>query len=153
MRLIENVIGNRSDSDIAERLHQLEHRNAVDFLTIKSAEVQRRRFKAVTSLGRDVAIALPRDQYLLDGAVLLLDDNQALVVRVSTTKWIRFVPRDTAAALELGYNAGNLHWRVKFDGIVLRIAQEGPRDSYIARLQHLIDASLVTVENDETPAC
>ncbi|MHB8885506.1 MAG: urease accessory protein UreE [Methylovirgula sp.] len=153
MRLIEKLVGHRGDASLAERLHQLEHRGAVDTLHIKGEEIQRRRFRARTSLNKEVAIALPRDQCLSDGAILVLEADEALVVRVATTKWIRFVPRDAAAALELGYHAGNLHWRVKFDGMILRVAQEGARESYIARLQHLIDAGLVTIGDNEISEC
>ena len=146
MRLIEQVVGARHDPAIADALHRLEHRDAVDALTIRSAELQRRRFKATTERGEDIAIALPRDQTLHDGAVLVLEPDYAIVVKVSTPRWLRFVPRDAAAAVELGYNAGNLHWRVKFDGSVLMVALEGPADSYSIRLQHMIQSGAVAVE-------
>lgn len=154
MRLIEHVLGSRRDEPIAERLHRLEHRGAIDSLVIKSAEMQRRRFRATTTGGEEVAIALPRDQCLHDGAVLVLDDAHALIVQVSTPRWLRFVPRDAAAAVELGYHAGNLHWRVKFDGPVLLVAQEGDADSYSARLRGLIDTGRIVMHVDgETAAC
>ena len=146
MRLIEHLVGARHDAAIAEALHRLEHRDAVDVLTIKSAETERRRFRATTARGEEIAIALSRDQTLHDGAVLVLEPDHAIVVRVATTRWLRFVPRDAAAAVELGYNAGNLHWRVKFDGPVLMVALEGPVDGYRARLQRLIESGGVTVE-------
>ena len=151
MRLIENIIGSRQDPDLSERLHRLEHRGVVDTLSIRSAEIQRRRFRATTAQGRDVAIALPRGQSLSNGSVLLLEPDYALIVCVETINWIRFVPRDTAAAVELGYSAGNLHWRVKFDGDVLLVAKEGPLEGYLARLAHLRAAGRVTVE--EEPRC
>ena len=45
-----------------------------------------------------------------------------------------------AAALELGYFCGNLHWRVRFEGALIKVALDGPRESYLARLaQHLED--------------
>ncbi len=148
MRLIEHVLGNRTDAALAERLHRLDHRGALDSLTIKAAETERRRFRAVTERGEDVAIALPRDQGLHDGAVLALEEDWALVVRVSTPRWLRLVPRDAAAAIELGYNAGNLHWRVKFDGPALLVALEGPPEAYRVRLQRMIDAGAVTFADD-----
>ena len=42
------------------------------------------------------------------------------------------------AALELGYFAGNMHWKVAFDGERLRIAVQGPVESYLERLAHLL---------------
>lgn len=150
MRLIDRVLGGRHDEGIAEPLHRLEHRDAVDTLVIESAAIQRRRFRATTTRGADVALALPRDQSLYDGAVLVLDANDALVVRVTTPRWLRVVPRDSAAAVELGYSAGNLHWRVRFDGSALLVAMEGSAESYRARLQDLINAGKVVVEEDAT---
>jgi urease accessory protein len=149
MRLIENVIGSRTDDDIAAQLHRLEHSDAVDSLVIRNAEIERRRFRATTFKGDEIAIALPRDQSLHDGAVLVLEADYALVVRVSTPRWLRFVPRDAAAAVELGYNAGNLHWRVKFDGAVLMVAMEGPAESYRARLKGMITEGKVSVEGGD----
>ena len=148
MRLIDRVIGGRLDEAIAERLHRLEHRGAVDTLVIESAAIERRRFRATTLRGAEVALALPRDQTLYDGAVLVLEPDDALVVRVTTPRWLRFVPRDAAAAVELGYSAGNLHWRVRFDGPALLVALEGAPEAYRARLQALIDAGKVVAEED-----
>jgi urease accessory protein len=146
MRLIERVIGGRHDAAIAESLHRLEHRDAVDVLTIATSETERRRFRAITARGEEIAIALPRDQTLHDGAVLVLEPDHAIVVRVAAPRWLRFVPRDAAAALELGFNAGNLHWRVKFDHASLLVALEGPPDAYRVRLQRLIDDGSVTID-------
>ncbi len=146
MRLIERVIGGRHDHAIAAALHRLDRLDAVDVLTLKGAETERRRFRATTTLGEEVAIALPRDQMLYDGAVLVLEQDRALVVRVATTRWLRVVARDAAAALELGYQAGNLHWRVKFEGSVLLVALEGPDQAYRARLQRMLEAGAVMIE-------
>ena len=147
VRLIETVIGTRHDAALSEALHRLAHRDLVDVLAIKSAELQRRRFRATTGHGQDIAIALPRDQTLHDGAVLALEPDYALLVRVATPRWLRIVPRDAAAAVELGYNAGNLHWRVKFEGSTLMVALEGAEDGYLARIRRMIDAGAVAIES------
>jgi urease accessory protein len=47
-------------------------------------------------------------------------------------------PRAVADAIELGYHAGNLHWRVRFAGEDLLVAMEAPMDDYRARLGALI---------------
>lgn len=65
MRLIEHVLGSRFDATISEQLHQLEHRGLVDSLVVRSVDIQRRRFRACTVKGEEVAIALTRDQTLL----------------------------------------------------------------------------------------
>ncbi|MBL7406143.1 urease accessory protein UreE, partial [Escherichia coli] len=86
----------------------------VDVLVVSSADVARRRIRATTQSGEEIALALPRDEPLFDGAVLALDADRALIARVGAERWLRLVPASQAAALELGYHAGNLHWRVRF---------------------------------------
>jgi urease accessory protein len=153
MLRIEQVLGSRLDPALAERIHKLEHRGAVDLLTVAVADVARHRFRATTQRGTDVAIALPRDQRLFDGAVLVLEADRAVVVRVAQERWLRLQPRSIADAIELGYHAGNLHWRVRFAGDALLVAMEAPMDDYLARLgtligDHRVIASLA--DADET---
>lgn len=145
MILIETVLGDMRDAGLASRLHRLEHADAVDTVTLGSADLARRRLRVTSDRGADVAIALSRDQVLFDGAVLQLDDGHALVVRAAPTHWLRIIPRDAAAALELGYHAGNLHWRVRFDGSALMVAMDGPRAAYLARIARLVDEGHVTI--------
>ncbi len=138
MLRIEQVLGSRLDPALAEQLHGLEHQGAIDFLTVPAADVSRHRFRATTQGGTEVAIALPRDQRLFDGAVLVLEPDRAVVVRVAQERWLRLQPRAIADAIELGYHAGNLHWRIRFAGEALMIAMEAPMDEYLARLGALI---------------
>lgn len=138
MLRIEQVLGSRLDPAFAEQLHELEHQGAVDLLTVPVADVSRHRFRATTEGGTDVAIALPRDQRLFDGAVLVLEPDRAVVVRVAQERWLRLQPGAIADAIELGYHAGNLHWRVRFAGEALMVAMEAPMDEYLARLDALI---------------
>ena len=60
------------------------------------------------------------------------------IVRVAQERWLRLQPRSIADALELGYHAGNLHWRVRFAGEALLVAMEAPMDDYLARIGALI---------------
>jgi urease accessory protein len=96
-----------------------------------------------TDRGTDCAIILARSSHLSDGAVLLLEDDRAIVVRAAEQRWLDLVPRDSAAALELGYFAGNMHWAVRFEGAMLRIAQQGPAEDYLARLAHFLESGCV----------
>jgi urease accessory protein len=45
----------------------------------------------------------------------------------------------------LGYHAGNLHWRVRFQGEVLFVALEGRPEDYTARLGEMISARRIGV--------
>jgi urease accessory protein len=136
---ITRILGFASQGELAERLHELSHAGRVEYLPLEQQDVHRRRLRAVTDRGTECLVALPRDQLLGDGAVLVLEDDRAVVVRLAEERWLGLVPRDAAAALELGYFAGNLHWRVRFEGPRLLIALEGPEDDYLARLAPFLE--------------
>jgi len=141
---ILNVLGSRLDPEFAERLHRLDHRGGIDVVTISVTDLARRRLLITSRGGEQLAIALPRSQKLFDGAVLLIDDVRAIVVRAAAERWLRLEPGSVSDAIELGYHAGNLHWRVRFDGPVLLVALEGDPEDYTARLAELIGAHRVT---------
>jgi urease accessory protein len=145
MQQVDHVIGSRIDPAFSGRLHDLEHRGAVDTVVIPSADLSRRRLRAITRGGVELAIALPRDEKLYDGAVLVLNDDQAVVVRAATERWLRLEPASTADAVELGYHAGNLHWRVRFDGPCLLVALEGRPEDYAARIEPMVSSRRVHV--------
>ena len=149
MLLVERVLGSRLDPSLSGRLHDLEHHDRVDLLALPAADLARRRFRATSVRGEDVAVALPRDQKLYDGAVLLLDADRALVVRVDGQAWLRLQPHSIADAVELGYHAGNLHWRVRFRREILFVALEAPVDGYLDRLGPLIAERRVTASISE----
>jgi urease accessory protein len=142
---VERIIGLASEPNLAEALHELEHRNAVEYLAVNEADTQRHRLRAMTDRGTECAIAIPRTQHLTNGAVLLLEDNRAIVVRMHQAEWLELEARDIGSALELGYFAGNMHWKVEFDGVRLRIAVQGPRDGYLERLAHLLNSRDILV--------
>lgn len=149
MLRIEAVLGKTSDPDLHDKIHELQHRGAVDVVEIAPDDLARRRLLAETDRGEKLAIALPRDQKLDEGAVLLLDDTRAIVVRAGKQRWVRMSAVDPRAAIELGYTAGNLHWRVRFDGADLLVAWDGDIKDCEARVKHLVDEKRVVVsEND-----
>ena len=148
MRLIERVLGDRHDAAFAEPLHRLEHKGAVDIALVAPGDMARHRLRLTTEGGEDIAIALPRNAALFDGAVLVLEADRAIVVRSAAETWLRLRPTNAADALELGYHAGNLHWRVRFDGGDLLVALTGPASAYLARIEPLIAAGRVTVVED-----
>jgi urease accessory protein len=151
---IDSVVGDRAEPGLHRRLHHLEHHGSVDTVTIPNADMARRRLRITTPKGEDLAIALPRDQKLFDGAVLLIDDERAIVVRAEVERWLRLQPRSIADAVELGYQAGNLHWRVRFEGECLLVALEGPADAYYARLDGLLTSRAIkaSIETGEIAA-
>jgi urease accessory protein len=141
------IIGSASQPELAERLHQYEHEGKVDYVTLTGEDIQRHRLRVRTDRGEECGIALERSEHLFDGAVLQLDESGAVVVRSARTSWLRVRPRDTAAGLELGYFAGNMHWSVRFEGAVLCIALKGATVDYLQRLQPMLTAGSIVVED------
>jgi urease accessory protein len=135
---IHRVLGSRLEPAFSERLLRLEHHNAVDVVQLSDADLDQRQLVATTRGGRELAIALPRHERLFDGAVLLLDELHAIVVRSANKRWLRLEPRSLSDAIELGYQVGNLHWRVRFEGEALLVAIEGRPENYAVRLGELI---------------
>lgn len=144
-----NIIGNATDTALSERLHTLEHMQKVDYLTLSSDDIQRKRLKATSTNGIECGITLARDQRLYSGAILQLTDQYALVVRSANVHWLSCSPIDSAAALELGYFAGNMHWPVRFNGNTLQVELKGKVSDYEDRLAHLVTSGRISIETTD----
>jgi len=151
MNVYTSIVGSAAEPRISDLIHDLEHHGRIDYLTLGADDIQRRRLRAITDGGEECGIALDRGAQLFDGAVLRLGHNSALVVRTKNTAWLTLVPRDTGAALELGYFSGNMHWKVQFDGPALKIALKGTADDYLARLQPFIESGRAVVVHETPP--
>ena len=149
MLMLSAILGVATDPEVADRLHHISHHGVVEHLTLNAADMKRHRLRIETDKGTLCAIALPREQTLCNGAVLFLADDRAIVVRMAEQPVIKISPTDAAAALELGYLAGNMHWKVSFSGTVLVIAQEGEAAAYLARLSPLLDSGRVVRLDDD----
>jgi urease accessory protein len=135
---LTQVLGNAAEPALAARLHELAHRGAVETITLRAEDVARRRLRVVTDRGTEGAIVLGRSERLDDGAVLLLEAERAVVVQLESPRWLGLRPRDVAAALELGYLAGNMHWKVRFESGAILIRTEGNPADYRARVGDLL---------------
>lgn len=146
---LNSIVANAADSEVAEALHRLEHRNGVEWILLDAADTARKRLRVATDKGTDCAIAISRTERLENGSVLELGDERAIVVRMKETEWLVLAARDEAAALELGYFVGNLHWRVRFDGARILVALDGPRQTYLDRIaEHLADGRARLLDSD-----
>lgn len=146
MIVLNEIIGSANDESISEQLHHLQHQGAVEIIKMDVSDTSRSRQKVITDKGTECGIALSRSQKLYNGAVLYLDNHQAFVIRVNEEQWLRLSPVDAEAALELGYHAGNLHWRIRFSGKDLLVAMEGPAQRYLDRIAPLIESQRVVYE-------
>ena len=138
MLRLHGIIGRESDPALKATLHALEHHDGVERLFIPESDAGRRRFRLTTDKGTDCAVSLDRDEELCDGALLFLDRSRAIIVRFGAQKTWRLRAADQQSALKLGWNAGNLHWRVRFDGGDLIVLLDGPLADYQARIAALI---------------
>ena len=148
MLRITALVGLASDPTMADRLHDLEHHGVVETVRLAPSDMSRRRQQLRTDRGTELALMLDRDAALQHGSVLLLEPTRAIVVALTQPQWLMLDVRDTAHALELGYFAGNMHWKVRFDGPRLCIALEGPRATYLQRMAHLLEAGFITLVDD-----
>jgi urease accessory protein len=144
MLRLETIVGPATDPKISHDLHHLEHEGRVEYIALSPEDTHRHRLRAVTDAGTECAVILDRTQQLYNGAVLLMSGERAVVVRMRETRWLTLAPRDAAAALELGYFAGNMHWSVRFEAGKLRIALSGPEKDYLDRLAPLLEDGRAT---------
>ncbi len=144
MITLTEIAGNVTDHELSHHLHELEHAGGVEYVLLSKQDTQRHRLRATTDRGTEIAIAIARDQRLTNGAVFFAQPDRAIVVRVQEQEWLVLRASSVAAALEVGYFAGNMHWKVNFEGEFLRIALEGPRQHYLDRIAHLLGAGKAT---------
>ena len=138
MITITHILGNVSEQSMSHELQRIEHDGGLETIIFNKQDTLRHRLRGRTDMGNEVAIALARTEHLEDGSVLLLDAHRAIIVRTMQVQWLTFEARDTAAAIKLGYFSGNMHWKVRFDGIRLQIAVTGDPTSYLERLSTLL---------------
>lgn len=121
MLLVREIVGSLDDAPFSGR--------RVERLAVDWSQASKRRLRAETDGGTDVAIDLPRGagSYLADGAVL--HDDGERVVAVSRTLEpalvVRFdasLPRGVVigAAARLGHALGNQHVPLEIDGGTIR---------------------------------
>ncbi|MCB8877078.1 urease accessory protein UreE [Acidisoma silvae] len=142
--VIEAILGSQDDPVLAERLHAISHHGVVEVLFVEPVDLPRRRFHSHTDRGTACFVSLPRSAQLFDGALIHLEDKRAIVLRVGQQNWLRLRP-SAGGAMELGYLAGNLHWKVRFKDDCLLVALDRPIDEYLARLADLQSTGKVSV--------
>lgn len=143
MLRLHGIIGKSDEAPYAGLLHDLEHQDGIELLFVPPSDAGRKRFRLITDRGTDCAVSLDRDEALSDGALLYLDPTRAIIARFGEQEIWRLKPIDQAASLKLGWNAGNLHWRVRFEGDVLHILLDAPLHTYRARILPLLESGEV----------
>ena len=146
---LDKVLGHTHDATLSSLLQDLSHKDKVEYIILDHANLKRRRFRIATDKGTDCAISIARDHKLSNGAVLLLENDRAIVVKMAEDQWLSLQPKNVSTAIELGYFAGNMHWRVKFENERLDIALESPKEIYLDRLKNFFDQNKITLVNHD----
>jgi urease accessory protein len=146
MLLVESIIGTLDDDRFAGR--------RVEALPVDWAQAAKRRLRAESEAGTDVAVDLPQGAYLADGAVLHDDGERVLAVRRTPEPGlvIRFDAALPAAALaeraaRLGHAFGNQHVPLDVDAGTIRVPLTTSEDVARRTVEALgLDGVAVTVE-------
>ncbi|GAA2225510.1 hypothetical protein N1031_04515 [Herbiconiux moechotypicola] len=145
METFHAIVGHHSDEAVHDRLHELEHAGRVVTLVVPTKELGRRRFKATGSDGLEYGIALPRDQELRDGSVLLFEADRAVVVEAEEGETLLLRPTGLEGAIQLGWHAGHLHWRVRMEGDTMTVLLDAPREEYEVRIASWLESGAIEV--------
>lgn len=148
MRLLDGVVGWVHDDVVASRLQELRHQHAVEYVHLDVYDLDRRRLRVTSDAGVVYAVALTGDTGLADGAVLLLEDDRAVVVRAGAPTRMTLRACDIGSALQLGFLAGHLHWKVDRDDDTLVVHLESAESDYTARIADLLDSGRVERVDD-----
>jgi urease accessory protein len=148
LRILHEIVGWVTDQAVADRLLELRHEHAVEYLHLDVHDLDRKRLRATSDAGTDYAIVLQRDSALADGAVLLLEPDRAVVVRAGAPRTMTLRANDIGAAMRLGLLAGHLHWKAdqRDDTVVVHL--EGPESDYTSRIVELLDSGRVESLDD-----
>ena len=150
--VLSAVLGQSNEQPWHDRVHAADVAGTLETITIARADAPRRRMRQLTDKGRDVALALHRDEALEDGAVLFAGSDVMIVARIDGGPRLRLVPADAVSGLRLGYFCGNLHWKADFCDGAIEIHMDGPEDTYRARLADAEKLCAFTAERLEQEA-
>ena len=147
--VLSAVLGNTGEPSWHNRAHAADAAGELEIVRIAPADAPRRRMCLRTDKNRDIAIALPREIGLVDGAVLRNEDGLMIVARIDAGPRLRLTPADLASAVRLGYFCGNLHWKANFVKDAIEIQMDGPDRPFQDRLADARKLCAFTVERLE----
>ncbi|WP_341358681.1 hypothetical protein V5H98_13015 [Georgenia sp. M64] len=145
METITGSVGREFDGALADELHRLEHANRVERIYLPEPLVGRRRFRATSDRGTEFGIVLDQDPNDIDGLVLLLEPDRAVVLHRGAPETLVLRATDVAGGIQLGWHAGHLHWRVRTEGDRLVVLLDAPADEYLTRITTFLDSGQIEV--------
>jgi len=139
------IVGDSDDENVRGRLRELGSGNAVVYLIVPRSDLGRRRFKVKGSDGAEYGVALSGNEVLHDGSVLFLEATRAVVAKLEDEQTLTLRARSVQGGIQLGWHAGHLHWRVRFDGDDLVVLLDAPAEEYLHRIEKQISEGGIEV--------
>jgi urease accessory protein len=107
---------------------------ARDTLGLTWEERRWTRKRAVTSAGREIALALPTGTVLEPGDMLAVAPDWYLVVEARPEPVLALFPESYEAAVRIAFDVGNRHFSLGAEGDVLLVPDDTAMESLVARL-------------------
>ncbi|WP_417512509.1 hypothetical protein [Microbacterium sp.] len=145
METISSTFGWETDPELADQLHKMEHDGHVERIYLGETLIGRRRFRATSDRGNEYGIILDGDPARIDGRVLILEPDRAVVLHQGEPETLTLRATDIEAGIQLGWHAGHLHWRVRFDGDLVVVLLDGPAEDYLARISPYVTAGQIAI--------
>ena len=145
MLILEQILGFTSDLKYENTIHDLSHKNNIEYIILDPLDVSRKRIRIKSDKGTDCAISLNRNENLSDGAILFISNEKAIVIKINKQKWIEIKVNSRKDTIKFGYFIGNLHWKVKFKDENVLIALEGPLNNYKDRIKDFLNKNQISL--------
>ena len=107
---------------------------ARDTLRLTWEERRWTRKRAVTTAGREVALALPTGTVLEPGDVLTVEEDWYLVVEARPEPVLALFPESYEAAVRISFDVGNRHFSMGADGDTLVVPDDTAMEDLVRRL-------------------
>lgn len=153
---VASVLGNvETDADLAAARERHRADGTLERLVLDETERRRSRFRGETDAGTTLGVVVGDDAPLVEGDVLVDDDNRFVVVSLAERGAfeIEFAPEtDPLAAAAFGHAVGNRHWSfARRDGIGY-VATGPDADSRQRLLEHLLPEGTKMEETTVEPS-
>ena len=107
---------------------------ARDTLRLTWEERRWTRKRAVTTAGREVALALPTGTVLEPGDVLAVEEGWYLAVEARPEPVLVLFPESYEAAVLIAFDVGNRHFSLALDGECLLVPDDSAMEQLLTRL-------------------
>lgn len=105
-----------------------------DTIVMTSEERRWCRRRAVTSAGREIALALPTGATLEPGAIIAVEPDWYLEVEAAAESVLAVRPRGREAAIRIAFEVGNHHFPLAVDGDELLVPDDTAMKQLLTRL-------------------